>query len=263
MPWRLCLPSSAPKETSKATMLALVAHPACSTLRLSKAGARGGGARGLAAAQLPRRLAGMRVVTAMRPEGEDKDLPSTGREPGFSTSPLTPAFTRRREHYVGRVAAIGFGMSLIGELLTGIGPITQLHYETGLSQKALYIAVLGLAAFGLIGALRPGAPTFDKRNLADASQRGPLANPLKEPRKFMMQNEVYVGRLAMAGFAGACVLEWLWGGEAPLAHLGLIQPGTSLANAPWWTIVVVALFITTGMGLWSAAGDAGRDTESY
>lgn len=37
-----------------------------------------------------------------------------------------------------------------------------------------------------------------------------------------------------SGFAGACLLEYLWGGEAPLAHLGLIQPGTSLVEAPWW-----------------------------
>lgn len=30
-----------------------------------------------------------------------------------------------------------------------------------------------------------------------------------------------------------------------------------------WAILVVSLFVTTGMGLWSAAGDAGRDSESY
>ena len=35
------------------------------------------------------------------------------------------------------------------------------------------------------------------------------------------------------GFAGACVLEYLWGGEAPLVHLGLVQPATPLAQAPW------------------------------
>jgi hypothetical protein len=39
--------------------------------------------------------------------------------------------------------------------------------------------------------------------------------------------------LCAAAFTGACVLEWLWGGEAPLAHLGFIQPGTPLTLAPW------------------------------
>lgn len=38
---------------------------------------------------------------------------------------------------------------------------------------------------------------------------------------------------AHAGFAGACVLEYLWGGEAPLVHLGLVQPATQLVHAPW------------------------------
>lgn len=32
---------------------------------------------------------------------------------GFKTSPLTPAFTRRREHTLGRVAALGFAFSLV------------------------------------------------------------------------------------------------------------------------------------------------------
>ncbi|KAL4442747.1 hypothetical protein ABPG77_006741 [Micractinium sp. CCAP 211/92] len=243
-------------------MMAL-AVPSRPALSLSKAATSGSRPR-LAAAWLPRRLGGVHVAASMRqPEGEDRDVPSTGREPGYSSSPLTPAFTRRREYYVGRIAALGFGLSLAGELLTGIGPISQLHYETGLSHNVLYIAMLGMAAFSLIGAVRPGSPTFDKRNLRDATQRGPLANPLKEPRKFLMQNEVYVGRIAMGGFAGACLLEYLWGGEAPLAHLGLIQPGTSLVEAPWWTILAVTLFVTTGLGLWSAAGAAGRDTESH
>lgn len=37
----------------------------------------------------------------------------------------------------------------------------------------------------------------------------------------------------LAGFAGACVLEYLWGGEAPLVHLGWVQPATPLTHAPW------------------------------
>lgn len=36
-----------------------------------------------------------------------------------------------------------------------------------------------------------------------------------------------------AGFLGAVVTEYLWGGEAPLAHIGWITPGTPLKDAPW------------------------------
>ncbi len=54
-----------------------------------------------------------------------------------------------------------------------------------------------------------------------------------QPRRFLAQNEVLIGRLAMIGFAGACVLEYVWGGEAPLVHLGLVQPATPLVHAPW------------------------------
>ncbi len=35
-----------------------------------------------------------------------------------------------------------------------------------------------------------------------------------------------------AAFLGACVLEYLWGGDAPLVHVGLIKQGTSLIQAP-------------------------------
>lgn len=36
----------------------------------------------------------------------------------------------------------------------------------------------------------------------------------------------------VTGFLGAVVLEKLWGGESPLAHVGLIQPGMSLLQGP-------------------------------
>jgi hypothetical protein len=36
-----------------------------------------------------------------------------------------------------------------------------------------------------------------------------------------------------AGFLGATLLEALWGGEAPLQHVGLIEGGSKLIEAPW------------------------------
>ncbi|EFN53597.1 hypothetical protein CHLNCDRAFT_136822 [Chlorella variabilis] len=201
---------------------------------------------------------------------EDEEAP-LGRE-AFRTSSNLPAFTRRREHAIGRVAAVGFAASLVGELLAGIGPITQassteagyLHYETGISYKWLYLALAALTGWGLLGAVLPGSPTYDPQNLRDADKRAVVVvNPLKNPRKFLVQNEVLVGRIAMAGFAGACVLEYLWGGEAPLAHLGLIQPGTQLTSAPWWVGGLVLLFLANGLGLFSALGDRSRDDDAY
>eukprot|EP00887_Chlorella_sp_A99_P001410 scaffold8.g1410.t1 len=115
----------------------------------------------------------------------------------------------RREHVVARVAALGFAFSIIGELLTGVGPITQ------------------------------------------------------DSRKTMVRNEVWVGRIAMVGFLGAVLLEYKWGGVAPLAHLGLIQPGVSLTDAPWWAILVVSAFLLTGLGVFGAFTDPKRDQDAY
>lgn len=66
------------------------------------------------------RRAPLRVAANMEDDADNKKAP-----------PL-PAFTLRRERLVGRAAAVGFGLSLVGELLSGFGPITQLHLETGL-----------------------------------------------------------------------------------------------------------------------------------
>jgi hypothetical protein len=48
----------------------------------------------------------------------------------LSLDPVWYAF--RSEHMTGRIASLGFGAGLIGEVLTGYGPITQLHLETGI-----------------------------------------------------------------------------------------------------------------------------------
>lgn len=91
------------------------------------------------------------------------------------------------------------------------------------------------------------------------------------------------------------MLEYLWGGEGPLVHLGLVQSGTQLMLAPWcgrcwpgwgassrralaslqpcrpsqhnppsprrWIIGLVALFVANGLGLFSAIGRG--DDEAY
>lgn len=61
---------------------------------------------------LPSRAAG----EAQAPASHSQALP-----PAAFQSTCFPTFNR--EHVLGRVAALGFGFSLIGELLSGVGPI--------------------------------------------------------------------------------------------------------------------------------------------
>lgn len=41
-------------------------------------------------------------------------------------------FTKENELFVGRVAQLGFAAGLIGEAVTGVGPLAQLGLETGI-----------------------------------------------------------------------------------------------------------------------------------
>ena len=60
--------------------------------------------------------------------------------------------------------------------------------------------------------------------------------------------------MCVAVFAGATALEWLWNGESPLAHLGLIDPNApGLLGAPIWINALIALFALGGLGFFSAA----------
>lgn len=260
---------------------------------------------------------------------------------------------------MGRVAALGFAAALVGELLAGVGPATQLSYELGVTHRTVYLAAIALGVWGFVGGLLSGAraavrcaavwwlrvggacpggspqaqfacmappagppapqalprtipPTAGTwpsgcpstpsrrcgagaedqlRAVGDALKaahsegaaelapapmrprqshaagrrrrrcspagswhamrcwwgawpwrvrsrpgpgawlRGRGAAPARVvPTELRLQLAVPYPR---AGFAGACVLEFLWNGESPLVHLGLIQPGTQLSEAPW------------------------------
>ena len=63
--------------------------------------------------------------------------------------PVTLGFTKSNELFVGRMAMLGFASSLIGEILTGNGPLAQFDIETGLPLFDTEPLVLGLAAFNL------------------------------------------------------------------------------------------------------------------
>ena len=68
--------------------------------------------------------------------------------------------------------------------------------------------------------------------------------------------------LPAAVFAGAVVMEFAWGGESPLAHMGLITPGVSLTQAPIWLKIGMGLFVAGGLGLFSL-NDTNQDPDTY
>jgi len=145
----------------------------------------------------------------------------------------TPAFTRRREIFAGRLAMVGFGSATIAELITGRGILGQLQLYTGASQQIIDTAVLGLILFNFISALNPASPTFSEENQRDVRKRpsGPTNDPRIQPNTpkkffgitdfgFTKKNELFVGRWAMVGFAAALIGEKLTG-KGPVGQLGL------------------------------------------
>jgi len=192
------------------------------------------------------------------------------------TNPLQSAFTRRREIWVGRTAMTGFISAVIGELLTGRGALGQLQLETRLPQNVINWAVIGIVAFNFITALNPFGPTFDEDNQADVRKRpaGPTQKAM-DPSKpteyfgtskgfgFTKKNELFVGRVAMLGFASELIGEVLTKGKGPLGQIGIplnteVNPQfASVALAVW---IGFFLFAAVGYGNW---GQQEGDNEIY
>jgi len=154
----------------------------------------------------------------------------------FRTSPLESAFTRRREIFVGRLAMTGFFSAVIGELLTGKGALGQLGLETRLPQPVVNWLVIAIVGFNVVTALNPFGSTFSQENQQDVRKRptGAVQNPkkniLNDPKGtvgipgefgFLKKNELFVGRVAMLGFAAELVGEVLTKGKGPIGQLGL------------------------------------------
>jgi len=150
------------------------------------------------------------------------------------------AFTRRREVFVGRLAMTGFFAATIGELITGKGAIGQLALETNLPPGVIKGIVAGIVIFNAITALNPGGTTFSEENQQDVRKRpkGAVQDPkninlISDPKGFLgvsdkfgftKKNELFVGRVAMLGFAAELIGELAQGGKGPLGQLGFPMP---------------------------------------
>jgi photosystem II protein len=151
---------------------------------------------------------------------------------------------------------LGFGSSLIGEVLSGKGALAQLGYDIGLPTPTVAVALGGLIAFNLVAAFLPGAATDSapvSTSKADSKaavgskgsllQRNPLG--VTSPG-FTAPNELFVGRLAALGFLASVVGE-LVTGQGPLAQFGL-ETGIPLMDTEAGLLALIGLMLFTAVG---------------
>jgi Chlorophyll A-B binding protein len=236
----------------------------------SKAAISTTSSRRFAAPSLPKNRSSALRVSAFRENDERQvfKVPTEERN--------VPSFTRRRERTVGRIAMLGCAAMWAGEQLTGAGPITQLGYETGVQPIVAYGITALLAASQLVLGVNQFNPTWSDENQKDVNKRKkgitgitPIEpdvegriKPTEEPGKFFLRNELVLGRSAMLIFAGAAVLEKIFGGQSPLAHFGLIDPGHPVSMAPLWLKAGIVLFTAGGIGVFSAF-NTNKDPDTY
>jgi len=70
--------------------------------------------------------------SSSRKKGALQDPSISLATPGKFFGVSRVGFTKENELFVGRVAQLGFAASLIGEVITGQGPLAQLNLETGI-----------------------------------------------------------------------------------------------------------------------------------
>jgi len=190
---------------------------------------------------LPARIASRKSSTVIAMAKNPLKAPFKSKVKYDSTepkvNPAQSAFTRRREIFVGRTAMTGFFTCVLGEFLTGKGALGQLRLETSLNPSILKALVGTIVVFNLVTALLPNA-TFSEENQKDVRKRpaGGVQKPqqknlVQDPRGtlgisesgfgFTKKNELFVGRVAMLGFAAELIGEELTGGKGPMAQIGI------------------------------------------
>jgi photosystem II protein len=168
--------------------------------------------------------------------------------------PFQLGFTKENELFVGRLAMLGFAFSLIGELLTGRGALSQLGYEVfddKLNIVQIDELVVGLILFNLVCAILPASGTFVPDEEVEA-RVGPLQDPRIYPTDvkrffgvsefgFTKENELFVGRMAQLGFAASLIGETITG-KGPLAQFD-IETGISLQDTEFGLAVFILFFL--------------------
>ena len=95
-----------------------------------------------------------------RPKGVLQDPKISVLQPkkffGFSGFGLT----KENELFVGRMAQLGFAAALLGEAVTGLGPLGQLGLETGIPLSEAEPLLLFSIAFTLFAAINEGTGKF-------------------------------------------------------------------------------------------------------
>lgn len=213
--------------------------------------------------------------TAQEKSEDMKNQLMRGNGPSYSpeaprVSLLTPAFTRRREVFVGRIAMLGFLAACVWEVVFPDHPgiLRQVSGFTGLDISTVGTAFLGIIGFSVVGAIAPWSPTYSQENQQDAAKRppGPTTEPTIYPndwRRFLgisntwgftKKNELFHGRIAMLGFFAALVQEVRLGGVGPLAQVAnlLNVPANdtfySAATSAFLAFSVFALALSTVKG---------------
>ncbi|KAK9852590.1 hypothetical protein WJX84_007151 [Apatococcus fuscideae] len=159
----------------------------------------------------------------------------------------------------------GFVAALAGEFLTGRGALGQLQLETKLPQQYINYGVLAIVAFNFVTALAPGSPTFSPENQADVKKRpaGPNQKPTKTSQGgtdvasffgtsrgfgFTKKNELFVGRVAMLGFASELLGEIQTAGKGPLGQLGVPLTPVGKEYAGFALALWIGVFAVAAVG---------------
>merc|ERR1712094_13411 len=98
--------------------------------------------------------------TSSRKKGALQDPSISLATPGKFFGVSRVGFTKKNELFVGRVAQLGFAASLIGEVITGQGPLAQLNLEPGIPLADAEPLLLFSIIFFALTAVNEGTGKF-------------------------------------------------------------------------------------------------------